>query len=245
MDTGVDIRRKANACHKTALAKANGVKASRSDHRRCIGELDDLQTAYYEQETYKGVLGFLDRASQLVNVAKDQDPRDEQVVIAHEIGHYNLHHDPTNEVTVKVAGLGGDPIETGAAKVEGYSPRERKEVQADIFSGELLCPSDWVREEYMAHGRRCEDIATELGLPFNLVVNQLVRALLLPPLRDRPPKQAEIAYVLDDSQRVAATWDKGPLLVDAGPGTGRTIRPSSIVSNICSTAMCLPDRSLR
>jgi len=54
-------------------------------------------------------------------------------------------------------------------------------------------------------------------------MHQMVRALLLPPLRParrsatRTPEPA-----LDESQQTAVTWDKGPLLVDAGPGTGKT-----------------------
>jgi hypothetical protein len=38
-------------------------------------------------------------------------------------------------------GLGGDPVESWAGKVEGYSPRERREVQAK-FAAEFLCPAD-------------------------------------------------------------------------------------------------------
>ena len=57
--------------------------------------------------------------------------------------------------------LGGDPIESGAGRVEGYSPRERKEVQANVFAGEFLCPSNWLREEYITRGRRPSEIAAE------------------------------------------------------------------------------------
>src|SRR5215471_2968466 len=103
-------------------------------------------------EFVAGLLGSLDRSARLVNVAKDQDPCEELVVIAHEIGHFHLHRDPHNEVTLRPPGLGGDPVDSGAGKVEGYSPRERKEVQADVFAGEFLCPSDWLREEYVVRG---------------------------------------------------------------------------------------------
>ncbi|MGB9408102.1 MAG: UvrD-helicase domain-containing protein, partial [Terracidiphilus sp.] len=158
----------------------------------------------------------------LVNVAKNQDPADELVVIAHEIGHFQLHHDPHNEVTLRPNGLGGDSVDSGAGRVEGYSPGERKEVQADIFADEFLCPSDWLREAYVAHGKRPQEIAAELGLPVVLVSNQLARALLLPSLNPANEESPIVDHVLDDSQKIAVTWDKGPLLVDAGPGTGKT-----------------------
>lgn len=224
MDTWTDIRRKARACHEVAL------KASRGDRRAsaiiaAALQNDDLELRRFETGTVfsDGVVGSLDRNSSLVNVAINPDSRVEHVVIAHEIGHYHLHRDPMNEVTVQPIGLGGDPIESGAGKVEGYSPRERKEVQADVFAGELLCPTDWLRHEYIDRGRGPPEIASELGLPLNLVLNQTIRALLLPPLSTpAAPKENGGAYELGDSQKTAATWSSGPLLVDAGPGTGKT-----------------------
>ena len=95
-------------------------------------------------------------------------------------------------------------------------------MQADIFAGEFLCPSDWLREAYVTLGKRPDEIAAELGLPVTLVSNQMARALLLPPLGAAKLEQPSIDLELDESQRVAVTWDKGPLLVDAGPGTGKT-----------------------
>ncbi len=223
MDAWIDIRLKARSSHDAALVTSKGDRRASAIVTAAL-ESDDLEVRYYEPGSIfnKGVLGSLDRSSKLVNVAKHQDPVDEMVVIAHEIGHYKLHRDPTSEVTVRQAGLGGDPVESGAGKVEGYSPRERKEVQADIFAGEFLCPADWLRNEYISRGRRPDHIATDLGLPRYLVMNQVIRALLLPPLRAPKPEPPATGQDLDDSQRAAATWGEGPLLVDAGPGTGKT-----------------------
>ena len=222
-DTWIDIRRKARACHAAALEKANGDRRGVAIVAAAL-QVDDLELHCFDRGTTYGaeVLGSLDRTSKLVKVAKGLDPADECVVIAHEIGHYHLHRDPTNEVTVRPSGLGGDPVESGAGKVEGYSPRERKEVQADIFAGELLCPGDWLRAEFVSSGRKPRQIATDLGLPPSLVLNQAIRALLLPPLRPAPAPFATAIVKLDPSQKTAAEWDKGPLLVDAGPGTGKT-----------------------
>ncbi len=223
MDAWIDIRRKARRAHEEALTKANG------DRRACALiaaalEKDDLEIRLFEAGTTfgPGVYGLLERENGIVNVLKNQAPEDEAVVIAHEIGHFRLHRDPTNAVTVRSPGLGGDPIESGASKVEGYSPRERKEVQADAFAGEFLCPSDWLREQFIAHSKRPADIARELGVPRHLVLNQMIRALLLPPLTPAPPPRAGSVLGLDDSQKKAALWSGGHLLVDAGPGTGKT-----------------------
>jgi DNA helicase-2/ATP-dependent DNA helicase PcrA len=219
VDAWVDIRRKARACQQQALATAKG---DRRAARIIAAALTNDSLEVRPVAFNPGISGSLDRSSRLVNVAKNQDPVDELVVIAHEIGHFRLHHDPHNEVTVRPQGLGGDPVDSGAGKVEGYSPRERKEVQADIFAGEFLCPSDWLRDECVARGKRPRDIAADLGLPLSLVMNQTVRALLLPPLRPAAPEPPGVTHDLDHSQKAAVSWEEGPLLVDAGPGTGKT-----------------------
>jgi DNA helicase II / ATP-dependent DNA helicase PcrA len=219
MDAWIEIRRKARACHEQALSDAKGDRRAFALIKAAL-EKDELEVRYLDFGP--GILGSLDRSARLVNVAKSQDSADELVVIAHEIGHFHLHHDPHNEVTVRPHGLGGDSVDSGAGRVEGYSPGERKEVQADIFADEFLCPSDWLREAYVAHGKRPHEIAIELGLPVGLVSNQLARALLLPPLSAANEASPIVDHALDDSQKIAVTWDRGPLLVDAGPGTGKT-----------------------
>jgi len=219
MDTWAAIRRKARECHARALTKAGGDRRAEAIIAAGL-EQDGLELRYVEFSP--GTLGSLDRSSRLINIAHNLAPIDRLVVIAHEIGHFNLHHDDRSEVTGLPQGLGGDPVDSGAGRVEGYSPRERKEVQADIFAGEFLCPTDWLRDEFVLRGKRPAEIAEDLGLPPYLVMNQMVRALLLPPLRDVTPEPPGAHHELDESQRIAATWDKGPLLVDAGPGTGKT-----------------------
>lgn len=223
MDTWIDIRRKARECHQEALAAAGGDRRAAALMRAALKK-DDLELRMFEPGVTfsRGVYGVLEREYGIVNVAKGQDPADEAVVIAHEIGHNRLHDDATSEVTVRSTPLGGDPVDTGAGRVEGYSPRERQEVQADVFAGECLCPADWLRAELLDRRRRPSDIAAELGLPPALVINQCLRALLLPPLRPPDPRPPHIDHQLDPSQQTAATWKGKPLLVDAGPGTGKT-----------------------
>jgi superfamily I DNA/RNA helicase len=223
MDTWLEVRKMARQLHEEALART-GSNRTAAGLITAAREIHDLDLRHFKPGTTfaKGVLGTLDRQSLLINVVEGLSPSEEAFVIGHEIGHFKLHKDPLNEVTVSTSILGGDVIEGGAARVDGYSSRERKEVQADVFAGEFLCPSDWLREQFVTHRKRPSDIATELGIPYGLVLNQCIRALLLPPLRPVVIKPSVKAVPLDDSQRIAATWNKGPLLVDAGPGTGKT-----------------------
>ena len=220
MDAWIDIRRKARACYAKALAATNGDRRAEKIIEAALNA-DGLEVETYEFAP--GTLGSLNRAFRLVRVQKDLTPEEERVVIAHEIGHFHLHHDPHNEVTARADGLGGDPVDSGAGKVEGYSPNERKEVQADIFAGELLCPGDWLGGEFVEKkNRRPDSIAKEIGVPQSLVMNQMVRAVLLPPISAAPDVAPAVMHELDASQQAAVSWEGGPLLVEAGPGTGKT-----------------------
>ena len=223
MDAWGAIRLKACECHRRALVEARSDRRGRALVDAAI-KVYDLEINYYEPGTKagKGVFAFLERAAGVVSIAKNQDPADELVVIAHEIGHFNLHTDPNSEVTNVQAYLGGDLIDSGAGRAEGYSQRERKEVQAEVFAGELLCPADWLKKEILTNGKRPSEISADLGLPVNLVLNQAIRALLLAPLSAPESEMSAGAVTLDDSQKEAVTWNGGPLLVEAGPGTGKT-----------------------
>lgn len=223
MDTWIEIRRKARQLHTKAIEATKGDRRAKALIDAAL-QILDLEKSYYVPGTRFGkeVFGSLERTALVVNVASDQDLEEEQVVIAHEIGHYELHTDPSHEVTISHAGLSGDPVEGASGKVEGYSPRQRQEMQADVFAGEFLCPADWVREQYVVHGNRPAQIAKDLKLPVRLVLSQVIRALLLPPLREPSEQKSGTKIELDPSQKTAATWDAGALLVDAGPGTGKT-----------------------
>ena len=165
MDAWGAIRLKARECHRRALVEARSDRRGRALVDAAI-KVYDLEINYYEPGTKagKGVFAFLERAAGVVSIAKNQDPADELVIIAHEIGHFNLHTDPNSEVTNVQAYLGGDLIDSGAGRAEGYSQRERKEVQAEIFAGEFLCPADWLKKEILTNGKRPSEISADLGL---------------------------------------------------------------------------------
>lgn len=223
MDAWSDIRIAARDCRAAALTKVGAAPTAR-ELVDAMAALHDLEIVEFEPGTRAGdnVLGFFERGSGIVHVASNQAKENEVVVIAHELGHFRLHSDPESEVTDLSMKLSGEPVESGGARVDGYSSRERKEVQADVFAGEFLCPSDWLRNRLLA-GAKPSAIATELGLPRNLVLQQAIRALLLPPLVRHDVKEGEkVVYGLDDDQQAAVDWDEGPLLVHAGPGTGKT-----------------------
>jgi len=222
LDAWGDIRLKARALHAEAMAHTNG------DRRgvaiiAAVFELHDLQRRDFNpgEKAGEGVQGFLERDARTVNIVRGLEAPEEALVLAHEIGHFILHTDDVDEVLVASPALGGDLIDSGANHVTGYSARARKEMQAEIFAGEFLCPGDWIKERWLA-GTRPHEVADDLGLPPDLVMNQAIRGILLPPLSPPPAAKPMPAVKLDDSQAEAAAWSQGPLLVDAGPGTGKT-----------------------
>ena len=135
MDAWADIRRKARACHEKALATSKGDRSAAAIIVAALKN-DALEPRPYAFAP--GTLGSLDRSARLVNVAKGLDPVQERVVIAHEIGHFHLHRDPHNEVTARKPALGGDPVDSGAGRVEGYTPESCLEidVKSVVFGGQ-------------------------------------------------------------------------------------------------------------
>lgn len=224
MDVWRDIRLKARQRHAEARDKARSDAASElvAHGLKQAG----LQTDNFEPGTVYdvGVLGALEREDGFVRLASHLDGRQRAVVAAHELGHFVLHDETAFMIRSTEAGFGGQPIETGSDRVIAYSPRERQEVQADIFAQEFLLPADKLRERLVEGRQRPSFIANEIGLPVEFVRMQAIRALLLPALS--PPSETDeapsIAFDLDPEQREAAEWDDRPLILDAGPGTGKT-----------------------
>lgn len=223
MGDWIEVRRKARDCHLAALQAAKGNRHAETLLSAALKNANLTKEPYDPGTRFnEGVIGMLDRDSEIVFVERGQEAENEAMVIGHEIGHFHLHTDPLHAITTSTGTLGGDPVDGGIAKVEGYSPTEKNEVQANIFADEFLCPSDWARTEYIERNQRPSAIAVTLGIPYRRVINQVIRALLLPPLRDPIATDIGPAIALDPSQQKAATWKEEPLLVDAGPGTGKT-----------------------
>ena len=223
MDIWRDIRLKARQRHREAASTASGNTADALV--RAGLKVANLQIDEFDPGTVfgPGVLGALERDDGFVRLASNLDDSQRAVVAAHELGHYWLHDETAFMIHSTEAGFGGQPIETGSDRVVAYSPRARQEVQADIFAQEFLLPADALREKLVIQRQRPSKIAEEAGLPVEFVRMQAIRALLLPPLAaPATPEASGPGHPLDSEQREAAEWDERPLILDAGPGTGKT-----------------------
>lgn len=165
---------------------------------------------------------MLDHDFQHIVVRNDVSTGERAFLVAHEFGHWKLHHE-THDGCHKVVDTTLKPEDgetSGTQKVEAYGARERAELQANIFARELLLPRDVARNLFLS-GRTADQLARELELPLELVRQQLLDGLLLPePVEEasEPPK----AFVPTAEQIAAAESKATTSLVKAGPGTGKT-----------------------
>jgi superfamily I DNA/RNA helicase len=164
----------------------------------------------------------------------NQDAGDWQSLFyqAHEYAHLWLHHaHGANAIHCEIPDV--DPAASEAAlpmgieRVQGYGPKERREREANVFAREFLLPADELRCWYLHDGLDLFKIAGLAGVPPSMVAQQLTYALLTaqPTEHESEPvteEETPTSLTLDSSQGKTAYVAQGPLLVEAGPGTGKT-----------------------
>ena len=160
------------------------------------------------------------RAASAVYV-RDDVPKPEQALhLAHELGHLDLHkpHEECELHRTDLRPAGSRAISRG----EAYGPRERRELMANVFGREYLLPRDLARQLFVDDRLSAPAIATRLGLPLGMVRQQLFDALLQADVA--PPKEKGLRKLqtLDPSQQRAVDYKGRALLVEAGPGSGKT-----------------------
>lgn len=163
--------------------------------------------------------------SPTVYVANDLDPAYQAYVTAHEFGHHWIEAslEPSFLPRGVDPGCAEEPTPLGLKRVEAYSAQELRERRANVFAREFLLPRDEAHRLFIDCGQTAETISRELTLPISLVYQQLAASLLLPDVHPvQPHKDHQESPPLDLSQKSAAEHMDGALLVEAGPGTGKT-----------------------
>lgn len=142
--------------------------------------------------------------------------------VAHEYAHHWLE-----EVLTECRGADLDlatPAEPEMSLVgdpDAYSPKERVEAQANLFAREFLLPRSKLHRLCRREVFSAERIAAIVGVPIDLVMQQLADALLLP--EERSPNNAVREEPAPDSTQVQAIEvTPSAHRVRAGPGTGKT-----------------------
>lgn len=140
----------------------------------------------------------------------------------------------------------------GVNRIEAYGPQQRRETEANVFAREFLLPANVLRQWFIGENLNAAQIAARAGVGLDFTLHALAHALLAPDIeRSHEPdvenistndvspttkdaaitideqtlttnQQTQLPFTLDDSQRAAAHSRHTPLLVAAGPGTGKT-----------------------
>lgn len=186
--------------------------------------------------------------------------------IAHELGHFFLHrgegaplHLPCNETDIDDRADSGT-LRTEDHRVEEYTPRARRELEANAFAAELLAPRAQIRQLFAAHPHTTPAwLAKVFGITESLAYQRLVDAVFTAAIPQRPepaqresgssteaaenPDQAQLIAQLDPSQQEAARATT-PALVVAGPGTGKTATLIGRVAHLMAERGIQPERIL-
>ncbi|WP_455186637.1 UvrD-helicase domain-containing protein, partial [Azospirillum palustre] len=144
-------------------------------------------------------------------------------LIAHELGHASLGDDLAEHTAYEVdPARSSEAAPVGEDRVTDYSRRQRREVQMDLFGRELLLPRHRISVLHL-NGMTATQIAEQSGAPFDVVAQQLLDALLLPPVPPEEPTASSAPVKQLNDEQLAAASHRGPAyLLEAGPGTGKT-----------------------
>lgn len=146
---------------------------------------------------------------------------DHAFLVGHEIGHLELGDvDEDATVTEVYPARPGEASPMGFDRVVDYGRRQRREIQMDLFSRELILPRSTARRLHVDDGLTAVAIAERFGIGYAVVAQQLLDALLMPIVEDDvefgPPP------ALNEAQNSAMRHRGVPFLLEAGPGTGKT-----------------------
>lgn len=155
----------------------------------------------------------------------NSDPYEKLWVIAHELGHIEQHGARLTKLTCHP-----DPIYNQVYSLAGkdslarYNPRSLEEVEANTFAAEFLCPSEEVfKEWYLNPDIKAKELAEKFGSPVFLVRSQLANALYQLVFGNHSEKKQTTKEFKFNCSQIEASEKIGvPVLVDAGPGTGKT-----------------------
>lgn len=155
----------------------------------------------------------------------DTKPYEKLELFAHELGHLVLHAHLTRTLVPGDPLRGSAFLEHGTPALARYSRRSFEEAEASAFAAELLCPAD----EVFARWRRnpeedTETLAETFGVSLGLVRVQLAEGLyrFVRGAERGAAEEGPDEALTNEDQETAATWTGSPVLVEAGPGTGKT-----------------------
>jgi len=183
--------------------------------------LSIVRVAPPDPTLHGGILALIDPIFEQIYIDSRLPTDLAAVTLLHEFGHHFLH---AGDCGCDESDMGDDGLAGIAqtSRAEGYSPRQRQEQDANVFAAELALPRALALQMFIDAGMTASQIAQAVGIPVSVAMMQLAESVLLPDAQPAAPAPNAREVTLDDSQRAAATATQGPLLIGAGPGTGKT-----------------------
>ena len=106
----------------------------------------DLYGLQPDDALLNGAEAVLDRGIEAIFYNGDVDTADAAALIAHELGHLDLHEGVAACHNEEIDPSSPDePTPAGIHRIETYGARERQELQANVYARELLLPRDETR----------------------------------------------------------------------------------------------------
>lgn len=205
--------------------KADGMRLEQSGLDLVTATCKRLDVALREVKTsfplLKGADATIIVERKWILVRSDVSDEIKAYLVAHELGHLQLHPATTGTIEVSEDALTGDVESNGVREVESYGARERQELQANVFAREFLLPRDLAHLKFIYEKHGASRLAEGFKLPLELVRLQLYDAILLPSV-DTPNKVFQLPEKPTKAQEPAVNSDAETSLVEAGPGTGKT-----------------------
>jgi DNA helicase-2/ATP-dependent DNA helicase PcrA len=164
-------------------------------------------------------------------------------VLAHELAHLVLHH---RSFLASSGDLirGSVFLASGTPALSRYGPRSREEAEASAFAAEFICPASEVFRQWDQNpSASAGDLAEAYHGSPALIRLQLAQGLFGHIAGDEGEEQNEETTPTPE-QEAAATACGSPVLVDAGPGTGKTKTLIRRIIYLLKERMIAPERLL-
>ena len=226
MDTFDKVRELAREKNKEALSEIFE-RPKAIDLVKVLAAMADLEIWPLEPADLllNGALAVLARQDGAIYHVNNLSEENVAVLVGHELAHFYVHAMEGGTICSRDDVDVSAPSEAspvGADRIAGYGAKERRELQANVFARELLLPQPQARALYLDDAKMPESIGSDLGLPLAVVRQQLIDALLIPSYANPDPEKRRQDPPLDPFQAKAAEFSGAPLLLEAGPGTGKT-----------------------
>lgn len=250
MNRSQSIRSAACDLRRSILAQAGVDSSSIQEPERLVNLAADhfdllLTGVASDAPVLQGSVAVLKPSGIFFN--KDLEDGYRQYSIAHEIGHHVLHKASEEEICTSrdIAGYEADDSPSAAAELQGYSPHEMREREANLFALELILPLDVLRKMFFEDRECVASLLRTTKLPTSFIFSQLSTAVLAPVASPSVEERNERSdFDLDASQRAAASIENGPVLIAAGPGTGKTQTLVKRILFLLNEKKISPDRIL-